>query len=401
MIALEGIRVIDLTQWLMGPFTCTTLASWGAEVIKIEDLSGGDPSRGLLSIGALPMARINYIFELANHSKKSICVDLRKEEGKKIVYSLVEGADVFVSNLRLAALKRLGMDYDTLTQFNPRLIYAHGNGYGQKGPERDKAGFDETAFWARAGFMDIVGEPGTPVVPLRGAIGDLCASQFLAGGIMLALFARERTGLGQEVDVSLLGSGVWTNALDIQVALGSGLKPIRESRKTKGTAFVNTYQTKDGRWLMLAMHQSDPYWNGLCKAIGREDLEHDPRFDSHKNRGDNSVALIAILDEILATKTIAEWAKIFDEHGIVWALGQTVAEVIADPQVSANEYIVDFEHPVGGAMKLVACPIQLSKTPGKVRSAAPELGQHTEEILLEMGYSWHDIAELKDRKVII
>lgn len=399
-LPVEGIKVVDLTQWFVGSVSSGILAEWGADVVKIESPQGGDPLRGILASGVVPVGSFNYFWALANRNKRSVVVDLTQERGKEILYKLVEKADVFVSNFRMGSLERLKLDYDNVVRMNPRLIYAHANAYGQQGPEKEKPGFDETAFWARGGFMDVLGEPGTPPVPLHGAIGDLTTSLFLLGGIMSALYVRERTGMGQVVNTSLLGCGVWVMGLQVQVNLATGQGMLRESRTAHTNPLYNMYRAQDGKWFQLSMLQSDRYWPGLCQAIGRENLEHDPRFDSHENRSKNHKLLIALLDEVFATKPWQEWRDLFDQYGIVYGAASSIAEVAADPQVWENGYITEVEDPRVGRVGLMDCPIQLRQTPGQIRDLGPELGQHTEEVLLELGYTWDDIAALKGQKVI-
>lgn len=401
VLPLEGIRVLDLTQWVFGPVTAAVLGDWGAEVIHIEDPNGGDPMRGLQSMAVIRVADVNFPFELCNRNKKSLAIDINQERGREILYKLVPESDVFVSSLRKNVLERVGLDYNALAQLNPRLIYAHVSGYGERGQENTRAGYDYAAFWARTGLMNSLGEPGTPPPSQRNGWGDQISGLSLAGGIALALFVRERTGIGQEVNLSLLGSGMWMVGIMIQGALTSGEDFPQLSRTAAGNPLFNTYQAKNGRWLQLISLQTDRYWPGFCQAIDKPELEHDPHFDSHQKRCDNNVALISIIDEVLITRTVEEWARRFDENGVLWGPVQNYLEVTTDPQVLENDYIAEVNHPTRGKMGMVASPIQLSKTPGTIRSTAPEAGQHTEEILLEIGYTWEDIAQLKNEKIII
>ncbi|MFC2014031.1 CaiB/BaiF CoA transferase family protein [Chloroflexota bacterium] len=397
---LEGIKVVELSTWIVGPVASTILGECGADVIKVENIEGGDTLRGLQSSG-VNLGNVRHFWELCNRNKRGIAVNLKHELGRKIIYQLLEKADIFVTNLRLGSLERLSLDYDSVNQLNPQIIYAHASGYGPKGPDRDKPAFDEVAFWARSGIMSILGEPGTPPPPLRGAMGDLPTAALLAGNILLALFVRERTGIGQQVTVSLLSAGMWVAGWDIQSALSTGQDIPRVSRKTIANPLYNTYQTKDEKWIQFQMVQTDRYWSPLCRALGSEDLENDSRFDSHEKRCANSTLVISILDEVIATKTRDEWVERFDGHDLVWAPVVTISEVIHDPQVLENEYVVNFDHPILGSLKLPAIPFQLSKTPLKPRSPAPEMGQHTEEVLLEIGYDWDDITRFKYEGVII
>lgn len=401
VLPLEGIRVLDLTQWVFGPATAAVLGDWGAEVIHIEDPNGGDPMRDLGSMAVIRMADVNFAFELDNRNKKSVAVDIKQKRGQEVMYQLVQKSDVFVSSLRKTALERVGLDYGTLARLNPRLIYAHVSGYGERGPDETRAGYDYAAFWARTGLMSSIGEPDAPPPTQRNGWGDQISGLSLAGGIALALFVRERTGIGQEVNLSLLGSGMWMGGILIQGALGTGEDFPQISRKMAGNPLFNTYQARDGRWLQLISFQTDRYWSGFCKAIGKPELEHDPHFDSHQKRCDNDVALISIIDEVMATRTVEEWGRRLDENGVLWGLVQNYLEVTTDPQVLANEYITEVNHPTRGRVKILASPIQFSKTPSTIRTTAPELGQHTEEILLDIGYTREDIVQLKNEKIII
>ena len=399
-LPLEGITVADLTHWGVGSITSGLFAEWGAKVIHIERPDGGDPLRGIGASGVIAMGDMNYLWALVNRNKKSLAVDLKKETGKRIVHELIESADVCVSNFRYGALEKLGLDYDTLRQINPGLIYGHANAYGQKGPESERGGFDETAFWARGGVMGVLGEPDAPPVPLHGAIGDFSTSLFLASGLILALRVRDQTGKGQRVDTSLLGSGVWAAACDVQATLTTGQGMRQQSRTEKTNPLHNTYRTKDGKWIQFAMLQTDPIWPDFCRALGRPDLEHELMFASHEKRGQNNELLISVLDEIISTRARDEWIRRFDEYGLIYAPVSSITDVVNDPQVLENGYITEVDDPRYGLTKLVDCPIQLRGTPGKVRDLGPELGQHTEEILLEMGYTWDDIVSLREQKVI-
>ena len=399
---LDGIKVLELGEWVAAPAASMVLGDWGADVIKVERPDGGDAIRGVVQTGIAPTPEdFNQLWELNNRNKRSIAVDIRKDEGKKIIYKMVEKVDIFISSYRTSALKRLGYDYDTISRINSRIVYLIITGYGTKGPSKDLPGLDEVAYWARSGIMSILGEPDTPPPVLRGAFGDLPTAMFAAGGIALALYNRERTGMGQKLELSLLNSGIWVVGVDLQTAIHCNCDIPRVSRKEKINALYNRYQTKDGRWLVFSMPQSDRYWPNLCKALGREDLETDPRFNTRENRQQNNRLLISILDDVICKKTITELKDRFTEAGLVWDLAQSLTEVANDPDVVGNEYIVEYDHPRRGRIKGIASPIKFSRTPAKIRSAAPELGQHTEEILVDLGYTWAKIEELKDKKVII
>lgn len=399
MLPLEGITVVELAAWMSGPACGAILGDWGATVIKIEHPVRGDPMRGILSIGVIPVGAINYLWELDNRNKKSLAIDLKQESGRRAVLRLAERADVFLTNLQVGELGRLGVDYPALSEVNPQLIYAHITGYGEAGPDSDRPGFDLGA-WARSGFMATLGEPDS--VPPLSPVGnfDRVTAMFAAGGIALALFVRSRVGKGQKLSLSLLGSALWCGGIYAQAVACTGRDIPRLSRREAGNPLYNSYQTKDGRWLVLIMLQTDLYWHQFCEALGELGLEADPRFDSHRNRCARNRELIARLDEVFARHTLEEWRQRFEGKDILWEPVQTFAQVAADPQVEANRYLAPFQHPTFGWGKLVAAPVTLHETPGTVRAGGPQLGQDTEEVLLGAGYSWEDIAALKESGVI-
>ena len=398
-MTLSGIKVIEVSNWIAAPSCGMLLAEFGADVVRVEPIDGG-PVRGLLQTGFIPLTDFNWLWELLNRSKRGIAVDLNQEQGQDIIHGLVAQADIFLTNMRPGIARRARLDYEKLSQLNSRLIYACTTGYGPRGPGVDWPSFDEIAFWARSGIMSTLGAPDESLVPLRGAMGDFTASTSLLSGIALALYQRERTGAGQRVDVSLLGNGCYVAGVDLQAALSTGRENPRVSRKTAGNPLYNFYQCQDGKWVQLVMFQSDRYWAGLCRALGNADLEQHPRFDSHQKRTKNNEELITILGEAIAAKTRDEWAPLFGKNNLVWGPVQTMTEVIQDPCVLDNNYIVEYEHPAQGKIKGLGSPVQLGNSPAKTPSAAPEHSQHTEEVLLELGYNWDDIGRLKDKGVI-
>lgn len=403
MQPLKGIKVVDLTTWAMAPVCAATLGDWGAEVIKIEDPKTGDSFRWFLMAVGIDDSKVPVsLFGLNNRNKRGMAIDLKQPEGRDIAHKLVEDADIFVSNLPAESLQKLDLDYSRLSAINPRIIYAHASGFGHKGPDVSKPGFDATAYWARSGLMAGLAVDGQPPVSQQYAgIGDQISGLVFFGGVLLALYNREKTGQGQQVDLSLLGVGTWVTSCPIQFFLSIGEEPPRLPRDQTRNPLICYYKTKDDKWLYIVCLPDEPYWSPLCKTIGLEDLEHDPRFSTRDKRLENNMELIAVLDEVMMTKTRDEWGKLLDKHGIIWTLiPSSFEEVTKDPQVLANDHIVEVEHQSFGPTKIVTTPIRLNKETPQIKKLAPEIGQHNEEILLELNYTWDDIIKLKDNGVI-
>jgi crotonobetainyl-CoA:carnitine CoA-transferase CaiB-like acyl-CoA transferase len=394
-LALEGIRVIELAQLAAAPMGGRHLADLGADVIHIEHPTRGDTWR---SIMAPQDKSINWNWENYSRNKKSVTLDVFKPGGGEILGRLIQKADVFLTNMRPRELEKAGLEYEALNAVNPRLVYASLTGFGRRGAENNEPGYDHTGYWARSGIAYMVMPDGIPPDFRVGAFGDNFGGMALAFGIVTALFAREKTGVGQEVDVSLFNLGVYQLSFAVAQTLMTGQQQLRVGRKDMPNALMNTFQTKDGRWLLLSILQPDRYWASLCQAIGREDLEHDPRFDSFMPRLENHAVLLVVLEEVFRTRTLEEWKVRL--KGIPFAPVQNLTEVVADPQARANEFFVPFDHPTHGTVEMVASPIKLSRTPATIRKRAPEFGEHTEEILLELGYGWDDIARFKQEGVI-
>jgi len=396
---LSGIKVVEMGIWVAGPAAAAVLGDWGADVLKIENPAGGDPVRGLMALGIPLELPVNPSVEVDNRNKRSLAVNVQSPAGAAVVRRLLREADVFVTNLRPAALKRVGLGYDDLRGEYPRLIYAGISGYGTSGPEKDRAAFDYAAFWARAGAMASLGEPQGPPPTQRPAMGDHPAGLTLAGAVAAALFHRERSGEGQELHLSLFHAGLWMMATDVQTCLVTGLAPSPTGRAVPNPLW-NHYRAKDQRWFHLVMLQPDRYWSGFCAAIERPELETDERYANVFVRAQNSLELIARLDEIFATRTQAEWAERFDQHALVWGPVQSIADVVRDPQARAMDAFATVDHRSGEAIEVLRSPVEFRTTPATIRHAAPELGEHTEEVLLEYGYTWEDIAGLKEKGAI-
>jgi crotonobetainyl-CoA:carnitine CoA-transferase CaiB-like acyl-CoA transferase len=396
---MQGVRVVELAFWVAGPSAAGVLADWGADVVKIEP-PDGDPFRGILLTASGEPAPLNPPFELDNRGKRSIALDLGTDAGRRIVAELIERADVFVTNLRSAALERLGLDHARLSARHPRLVYAHVTGYGTTGPERDRPAYDIGAFWARAGIAAALTPPDGDPPYQRGAFGDHVAGLGAAGGIAAALLARERSGRGQLVSTSLLRLGIFALGWDVNTTLRLGVPARPMTRTATPNPLIGCYRARDGRWLWLLGLQGDRHWPDLVRAVDRPAWREDPRFATMAARRANCAELVGLLDAVFATRPLAEWGAILDRAGMWWAPVQTTEEVVADPQAIAAGAFVDVPLPEGGSARMVASPVDFSDAALSPRAGAPELGQHTEEVLLELGYDWEAIGALKDGRVI-
>ena len=401
--ALEGIRILEWAMFHNGPAAGYMLGDLVAEVIKIEQPVTGDYCRGVQSMFDAQMtlaAGRNVQFETANRNKKSIVLDFRTEAGKAILYRLVETADVFFTNFRKSVAQRLGADYQTLRKYNPRLIYAANSAYGTAGPWSEKRGFDPVA-QALSGAMWMFGdrddpEPGMAV----GGIFDQTGATILAYGILAALVARGRTGVGQEIECSLLGSGVHLQAINVNAFLWRGRGMPRHSRRRCRSPMTNYYRCKDGKWLLLTEPQSDRFWHDLCSALNIPEVETSPKFATAEARRQSYAELIQILDDLFATRTRDEWLETFRGYEFAYVPIYDYQEASQEPQILENQYLVETEHPVLGKVKTVGFPVQFSQTPARIQGPAPEFGEHSEEILLGLGYGWEDIARFREQGVM-
>src|SRR6202022_4590646 len=399
---LDGIRVVDWTIWQQGPFATALLGDLGAEVIKLET-PDGDPGRSIFAVSGSTTARNgkNFYFESNNRHKQSITLDLKKPEAREIVYQLVAKSDVFVQNYRKGVAQRLGLDYQTLREHNPALIYATASGYGPEGPDSGDPTFDSLA-QSRSGVMHIAGIDSDEPVYLFGGVADQMGAIMLSYGVITALLARERYGIGQEVNASHLGSMIALQGLNVSSKTILGKEFPRTTRDDAYNPLWNHYKCADGKWLTLGMLQTDRYWKDFCKALGIEQYRDDPRFSDIRARGTNHRELVKILDNVFMTKPRDEWMKILKHGGdFIYTIVNSISDLPTDEQVLANDYVVDYDHPTIGKTKVVGVPIILSKTPGEPRGRAPEFGEQTEIILPELlGDSGEDVARLHEARVI-
>ncbi len=399
---LDGIRVIDWTIWQQGPVATQMLADLGAEVIKVEERERGDPGRGLTKAAGSATVKggLNFYFEANNKHKKSIALDLKRPEAREIVHRLAARSDVFVQNFRKGVAQRLGLGYADVAALNPRIIYANASGYGPEGPDSGEPSFDYLG-QARSGIMNAVATGNTTPAYIYGGIADQMGAIMLAYGVLAALFVRERTGIGQEVDASHLGSMMALQGLNVAARTIIGSEFPRLPRANAFNPLWNHYRCADDKWIALAMLQPERYWKDFCEVIGKPELIDDPRFAAN-TRGLNATALIVIFDEVFAARPRDEWMRILKSRGdFIYTVVNSVSDLLDDPQVRANDYVVDYEHPAHGKLTLLGMPVKLSKTPGEPRGHAPEFGEHTELLMTELlGYSWDEVARLREANVI-
>jgi formyl-CoA transferase len=399
---LEGIRILECASYHAGPGGSAILGDLGAQVIKVEQPGDGDPIRSLMRIGSIPFeipVRRNLFCEGANRNKKSITLNLKTEKGRQILYVLVQQSDVFLHNMRPTAVKTLKIRYQDLSPIQPKLIYASVSAYGSKGPDRERGGFDYQG-QARSGLMYAMGEPGMPPVVSQFGLVDQVTAIMVSHQILTALFMRERNGIGQEVEVSILGSAIFLNYFNALIThLGSGRVPRHDRRREH--PMRNYYQCRDGCWLMMTLTPPDRFWPGLCQALGHTELAHDPRFQKDDDRLAQAEYLVELFDRIFATRPREEWLKIFADYDLFCCAINTAEELALDPQVLENGYLKDFDHPTLGRKMIPGYPVHFSQATAGTRSAAPDLGEHTEEVLRNLcGLTVNEIKVLRREGVI-
>jgi crotonobetainyl-CoA:carnitine CoA-transferase CaiB-like acyl-CoA transferase len=392
-----GLRVIDCASFIAAPAAATVLSDFGAEVIKIEPLTG-DPYRHLTKLPGNPKSPHNYPWLLEGRNKRSLALDLASDDGKAVLRRLVGSADVFITNFPPAVRERLGVTYADLQPVNARLIYASFSGYGEIGEEANKPGFDSNAWWARSGLMDMIRpEPGSAPARSVAGMGDHPSAMALFGAIVTALYRRERTGKGARVHSSLMANGVWSNGFYVQAKLCGAEVVHRPPREHSVNALTNHYQCRDGRWLILSLLNEDRQWPRLLDCIGRPELRDDPLFATTSARHANARALVAILDEVMAERTLAEWRARLDAAGLIFGVVATVDDAVSDAQMRENDVLLPFEN---DTMLTINSPVWVEGCAKARPRRPPDVGEHSDEILREAGYGEQDIRALRARGIV-
>jgi crotonobetainyl-CoA:carnitine CoA-transferase CaiB-like acyl-CoA transferase len=390
---LDGVRVVEIASFVAAPSGGALLADLGAEVIKVEVPQGEVYRNARPSMNGY---RSDFpespAFQMDNRGKRSLALDLGRPQARDALLRVIDRADVVLTNLLPARAARFGLDDASLRTRKPALVYARLTGYGARGPDADRPGFDYAAYWARTGFMDLMREPGQTPVWQRPGIGDHAAGLSLAAGILAALRVRDRTGEGQTVEVSLLQIGLYIQGNDLAAALATRQNPPRHDRTRPRNPLWNAYATGDGGWLFLVMVESDRYWPALCRALEREDLVRDPRFDSAVARYRNSAELVALLDAVFRARTLADWEKRFADFELIWSPMRSMAELFDDPQIRAMGYFRSVEHATAGRFETMGPPFDLSVTALEATAPAPALGADGEAVLREAGLDDAEIA---------
>jgi crotonobetainyl-CoA:carnitine CoA-transferase CaiB-like acyl-CoA transferase len=393
---LDDIRVVEISSWMAAPSAGAILADMGADVVKVEPLTG-DPVRNM-SRKAKDAPDIDHPFHVDNRGKRSIAVALDRPEGAEIVRRLTERADVFLCNLLPHRQERYGLDAATLHARNPRLVHATLSGYGLAGPDARRPGYDVTAFFGRGAITDSMTEPGGVAPQPRPAQGDHTTGIAMVAGILAALRVAERTGKGTVVDVSLFATAAWTMATDLAPTLVDGRPVTKRDRHHLITPLANRFRCADDRWIILNMPEAR-WWEPFCKTIERPDLLEDERFATVKGRFDHMPEIIDTIDQVMATRTLAEWGRIFDEAGLIWGPAASIDELTRDPQAEAIGLFPTVEHPEGD-FRTVAAPVKVVGADIRPRGPAPTVGQDTATVLAELGYGDDQVKALAKDGVI-
>ena len=394
MRPLDDLFVVDLTRILSGPICTMLMADMGAEVIKVEPPPFGDDSR---QWGPPFIGGISTYFLSVNRNKKSLGLNLKSKDGRAILHKLIERADVLLENFRPGVLDKLGFGYEAVTKLNPRTIYCSVSGFGHTGPYRDRPGYDVIA-QGESGMMDLTGYPEGPPAKLGASLADIVAGLYAFNGICLALLARQKTGTGQHVDVSLLDGMVSTLAYHALIYLSTGRSPTRAGTRHPSIVPYECFQTKDGFVNIAVTNQKQ--WENFCEALGFPEIAHDDRFETMKARLSNYGILRPMIERVVSMMSRTEVIKAMSEVGIPAGPINTVGEILEDPHIHARQMIAELTHPQYGPLRVLGIPVKLSDTPGIVENAPPMFGEHNREVLQKLGFTEKELAELENAGVL-
>ena len=393
-LPLDGVKVLDLTQIMAGPYCTMMLGDMGADVVKVEKPNGGDDTRRM---GPPFIEGESAAFLGINRNKRSIVVDLRSDSGRELAQRMAKKSDILVQNFRPGALERLGLGYEQVREINPAIVYCTISGFGTTGPYAQRGGFDLVT-QGLSGLMSVTGHPEGPPTKIGVPICDLNAGMFGAIGILTAYINRLRTGRGQHVDTSLLEGGIAYTFWESAMYFATGVAPEPKGSAHRLTAPYQAFRTSDGYVNVGAANQAN--WERLCAAIGRDEMVSDPRFVEPKDRMTNLDDLVSMLEATFAQRTSAHWLDALEAANVPAGPIYDIAQMYDDPQVQARDMMVETEHPVAGSVKNIGIPIKLSETPGRLRRPAPALGEHTDEVLQELGCSATEIEGLRSGGVV-
>jgi crotonobetainyl-CoA:carnitine CoA-transferase CaiB-like acyl-CoA transferase len=398
---LQGLHVVDLASWIAGPAAATVLSDFGADVIKVEPPGVGDTYRYFSQLPLSPhVPGFNYTWQLDNRNKRGMALNLKSPAARPVVERLVTWADVLVTNFPPPARAKFGLEYEQLAALNPRLIYADITGFGEVGPDAAQPGFDVTAYWARSGLMDVTRSRDAAPVPNVPGAGDHATAISLFASIMTALYRRERTGQGSRVTASLIAEGAWAAGCFLSGVLAGGATPLPPDRVHPANALTNVYRTADNRWLLLAFVNEDKQFPLFLQAIGHLEAAADPRFKDAATRLANRDEIVGLLDAEFAMRSLAECRELFASANLTYGIAQTFDEVAGDPQFIANNILVAIDDGSGQSRLTIDSPVHLDQEPKVAPRRAPDIGEHTEQILTELGFDSGMIANLRTAGVI-